>query len=129
MELVSCESIATEQVIQEVEVISKETDKFKCTKCSFESNWKNGLDVHMKIAHVLEMQQDNPLNKKYENTSHYWKNDHLGTVYQTFLDANEVIDSLDAPEEWKKCEKDKILEARRSAFSPGCWRNFPPWSR
>ena len=74
----------------------------------------------MKIAHVLEMQQDNPLNESYENTSHYWKNDHY---------ANEVIDSLNAPEQWKKCEKDKILEARRSAFSPGCLRNFPPWSR
>ena len=59
------------------------------------------------------MQKDNSLNEKYENTPHYWKTD-LGTVYQRILDADEVIDGLDAPEQWKICEKDKILEARRS---------------
>ena len=54
------------------------------------------------------MKKDNSLNEKYENTSHYWKTGHLGTVYQRFLDANEVIDGLDAPEQWKICEKDKF---------------------
>ena len=69
------ESIVTDQVMDQVEIIRKETGKFTCTKCSFESNWENGLDVHKKTAHVLEMQKDNSLNEKYENTSHYWKTD------------------------------------------------------
>ena len=107
------ESIVTDQVMDQVEIISKETGKSTCIKCSFESNWENGLDVHKKTAHVLKMQKDNSLNEKYENTSHYWKTGHLGTVYQRFL-VDEVIDGLDAPEQWKICEKDKILEARRS---------------
>ena len=46
------ESIVTDQVMDQVEIISKETGKFTCTKCSFESNWENGLDVHKKTAHV-----------------------------------------------------------------------------
>ena len=53
------------------------------------------------------------MNEKYENTSQYWKTD-LGTVYQRILDADEAIDGLDSHEQWKICEKDKILEARRS---------------
>ena len=50
------------------------------------------------------------MNEKYENTSQYWKTD-LGTVYQRILDADEAIDGLDAAEQWKIYEKDKILEA------------------
>ena len=51
------ESIVTDQVMDQVEIISKETGKSTCIKCSFKSNWKNGLDVHKKTAHVLEMQK------------------------------------------------------------------------
>ena len=53
------------------------------------------------------------MNEKYENTSQYWKTD-LGTVYLRILDADEAIDGLDAAEQWKIYEKDKILEAKRS---------------
>ena len=46
------ESIITDQVMDQVEIISKETGKSTCIKCSFESYWENGLDVHKKAAHV-----------------------------------------------------------------------------
>lgn len=71
------------------------------------------------------------MNEKYENTEYYWKNGWmwLGSVYQTFLDANDVIVEIGFSKEGKDAERNKVLEARKKAFSPGNWRNFPPWSR
>ena len=53
----------------------------------------------------------------------------MGSVYQTFLDANDVIEEIGFSKEGKDAERNKVLEARKKAFSPGNWRNFPPWSR
>ena len=117
----------TEQVTN-TENIIKEADKFPCRSCDFVSNWENGLEAHMKISHVESMQTNSSIVEKYESTAHYWKTGHLGTVYRRFLDANDIIDGLMVSEEWKLLEKNKVLEARKAAFNPGNWRNFPPWS-
>ena len=38
---------------------------------------------------------------KYAETCHYWKMGRLGTVFQTFIDANTIIESSNFPEELK----------------------------
>ena len=50
----------------------------------------------------------------------------LGTVYQSFLDANDIIEKSNLENEINEKEKEKILEARKSAFGSD-FRNFPPW--
>ena len=53
---------------------------------------------------------------KYPDTCHYWKTGRLGTEFQTFTDANEIIDNSNLSEENKEIEKAKILNARKCAF-------------
>ena len=36
---------------------------------------------------------------------------------------------MDFAVEDKDVEKKSVLDARKAAFSPGNWKNFPPWSR
>ena len=55
--------------------------------------------------------------EKYENTEHYWKTGRLGTFYQFFIDANDVLDNCNKlNNEEKKNEKMKVLDARKRAF-------------
>ena len=49
-------------------------------------------------------------------------------AYQTFLDANAVIDNCEMTETEKNQEKMKVLEARKLAFGPS-FEHFPPWSK
>ena len=63
----------------------------------------------------------------YENTKHYWKRKYLGSAYQTFIDANKVIDESPLNEDEKKEEIASILEARKEAIGK-YYQNFPPWS-
>ena len=51
----------------------------------------------------------------------------IGTAYQTFLDANYVIDKSELEEDDKEKEKAKILAARKTAFGDR-FMHFPPWS-
>ena len=112
----------TENVIYEEKV-----DHMSCQSCDFRSKWKTGLKVHMFCSHK-EMDKD--VCEQYESTSNYWKTGHLGTIFQRFLDANDLIDGLeDLSKQEKTIEKDRILEARKSAFNGENWRNFPPWSK
>ena len=52
----------------------------------------------------------------------------LCTVYQTFIDAIDIIDNSDLTEESKNHEKAKILDARKSALGPH-FSFVPPWNR
>ena len=52
----------------------------------------------------------------YSETEHYWKTGKLGTIYQTYLDVNEIIKSSNLSEESKDDEKAKALEERKFAF-------------
>ena len=54
--------------------------------------------------------------KQYSGTQYYWKTGRLGTVFQSFLDANEIIENSNLETETKIQDKEKILKARKSAF-------------
>ena len=110
---------------------------FKCEICDFSSNWKNGLEIHMSRKHssieqldgnssLSLIDEDKDDDQKYLDTLHYWKSGRLSSVYQTFLDANEIIDKSNFAEDVKKIEKEKILEARKSAFGND-FKYYPPW--
>ena len=66
------------------------------------------------------------LDEKYADTEKYWKTGILSTVYQSFLDANEIVDGSDLIEKEKEDEKAKILEARKCAFGDE-FKYYPPW--
>ena len=54
------------------------------------------------------------------------KNGWLGSAYQTFIDANEVIDAFDIHEDVIDIEKTTVLEARKCALGPN-FQGLPPW--
>ena len=107
-------------------------DDFPCLLCDFTSNWASGLEIHMTRKHGYIQQIDGDANEdieeglKYEETSHSWKNGKLGTIYQTFLDVNAIIDGSNLSEESKVKEKAKALESRKCAFGTEFHR-VPPW--
>jgi hypothetical protein len=104
---------------------------FSCDLCDFTSNWKNGLTIHMtrKYDRIEQLDGcgDDEENDKYLSSGHYWKKGWIGTVFQTYLDADDVIDKSNLNEEEKQVEKNKVLEARKLAFGTG-FEFFPPWS-
>jgi hypothetical protein len=52
----------------------------------------------------------------YSKTHQYWKAGILGTIFQLFLKANEIIEKGNLEEEAKCKEKENILQARKLAF-------------
>ena len=105
---------------------------FNCDLCDFNSKWKNGLRIHMTKKHSKIEQLDGHSemeigNDKYSSTKHYWKTGYLGTMYQSYLDAKEVIDESDLNPDDKEKEMLRLLEARKSAFGTN-FKHFPPWS-
>ena len=106
---------------------------YECSLCDFKSNWDNGLNIHMARKHA-EIEQldgnsenDETTDEKYAGSRHYWAEGRLSTVYQTFLDANEIIDKSELDEEEKEKEHAKLLDARKTAFGAH-FKHFPPWS-
>ena len=103
--------------------------------CDFESNWANGLNIHMVRKHANIEQLDGSVSlsdnldehDRYLKTIMYQKEEKLGTVYQTFLDVIDVIETSDLKEEAKDVEKDKVLETRKKAFGNE-FQHFPPWN-
>ena len=69
--------------------------------------------------------------KKYSGTIYYWKNDKLSTVYQSFLDAMDIIENSYTENKIKVKEKEKetekILQVRKFAFGDD-FRHNPPWN-
>ena len=107
-----------------------------CLICDFVSSWETGLKIHMTRKHLTVEQVDGNAtltdddiveDDKYSDTCHYWKTGILGTSFQTFLDANEIIDSSNFSEEIKEIEKAKVLEARKFAFGEN-YEYVPPWN-
>ena len=64
--------------------------------------------------------------EKYEETEHYWKTGMLSTVFQSYLDVNEILEKCELTEEEKVIEKKKVLEARKFAFGTD-YIYVPPW--
>ena len=108
------------------------TDEFSCDICDFKSNWANGLSIHVARKHSsieqLDGSDDLEESDKYSDTCHYWKTGRLGTVFQTFIDANEIIDSSNLSEVTKESEKTKVLDARKCAFGEN-FTHVPPWNQ
>ena len=99
------QSIEVEETNLTLESEQEETG-FNCDLCDFKSSWKNGLIVHIGRKHrkieqldgldtsdIDEDLEDSP----YLNTERYWKCGLLTTSYQSYIDANQLIDesSLD----------------------------------
>ena len=122
---------ATEIHIIEKNIVREDSEFYECQLCDFKSNWDNGLNIHMTRKHgeieQLDGNTDDTLDEHYEGTKHYWKLGRLGTVYQTFLDANTIINNSELDEDDKKKEKAKLLDARKTAFGDR-FMFFPPWS-
>jgi hypothetical protein len=113
----------------------KVLEDFPCLICDFSSNWKNGVEIHMARKHSTIDQTDGNISdevdddeEKYADTSHYWKTGRLGTSFQIFSDANEIIERSNFPEDFKVAEKAKILEARKSSFGEN-YKYVPPWNQ
>ena len=108
------------------------TDGFSCDICDFKSNWANGLSIHIARKHCSIEQVDGiddlKENDKYPDTCHYWKTGRLGTVFQTFIDVNEIIDTSNLSEVIKEIEKAKVLDARKCAFGEN-YAYVPPWNQ
>ena len=124
------ENIEKDEIVQSAEKLN---EHFECPICDFTSKWENGLNVHMSRKHSKMDQLDgfsdiDNHDKKYDDTMHYWKTGWLGTMYHSFLTANDIIDSSEMSEDLKKIEKEKILQARKTAFGSS-YSNFPPWSK
>ena len=128
----------TKPEVGKMEKLAEKADlSFGCQVCDFQSKWENGLKLHIARKHnkngmekfdELKNAENSEIDQKYENTNHYWKTAWLGTIYRTFIDANDIIKSSDILEEQKKIELTKVLEARKKAFGRSC-TNFPPWCR
>ena len=63
-----------------------------------------------------------------DDTCLHWKTGRLGTSFQTFLDANQIIDTSKFSEVFKEKEKAKVLEARKYAFGEN-FNYVPPWNQ
>ena len=83
---------------------------------------------HANIEQIDGFISENDDWDKYESCRHYWKHGHIGTVYQSFLDAVDIIENSKLTEESKQEEKEKVVEARRKAFGSN-FKHFPPWSK
>ena len=100
----------------------------------FYSNFENGLKVHLARKHSKIEQLDGHHDEEgeddeyYAGSKHFWKNGWLGGAFQSFCDANEVVNTCDISEEDRKIIKAEILEARRAALGSN-FMYFPPWDK
>ena len=107
--------------------------RFECEICDFQSNWQNGLNVHMSRKHSRIDQLDGHAtvstdDEKYAGSKHYWMKGWLGGAYQSYLDAYDTIENCDFSEDEKNAEKIKLLDARKAALGDS-YLHFPPWDK
>ena len=127
-------AVRNTSVVEANEEAGESEQEFPCLLCYFVSNWANGLKVHMTRKHPNIVQIDgnhadneDVEDEKYSSTDHYWKTGYLGTIFQTFLDAKDILKESDLLKETKAIENDKIVEARKRAFGPD-FKYYPPWT-
>ena len=143
------EEVSTQNTVlaEEANAISSETkdneneavkakENFECLECGFKSNWENGLKIHLTRKHTKIEQVDGSTmdsddetyeDDKYLTTKFYWEKGKLGTGYQVFMDANDIIDQSELSKDDKEKEKLRVLEARKIAFGAR-FRDYPPWN-
>ena len=128
------EDVLTDKIseVESCELTEKVDNSFACDVCDFCSNWENGLRVHMSKKHRNIEQIDGcddelDENDAYQGSQHYWKTGWIGTAYQTYLDAMEVIENTKFSVEVKLEERTKVIEARKEAFGSN-YKYYPPWT-
>ena len=106
---------------------------FPCNLCDFKSSWKNGLIVHTSRKHKKIEQLDgnietdeNDEDIAYQNTESYWCKGLLGRSFQSYIDANEILEESNLDKEAKEAEKAAVLDARKEAFGDD-HKYYPPW--
>ena len=130
----SASNISTSVEENNVALVSEHKEKigFNCDICEFKSSRENGLVVHMGMKHKNIEQLDGGLDtsvdedKRYYNTESYWKTGCLGTIFQDFLDAKEIIEESSLGDIEKEEERAAILAARKEAFGDD-FKYYPPW--
>ena len=71
---------------------------------------------------------ENYTDEMYYRTRHYWETSFLGSGYQNFLDANDILEEVIINKKEREHEKDKVLYARKEALGDN-YKYFPPWDR
>ena len=66
--------------------------------------------------------------EKYAGSKLYWMKGWLGGAYQSYIDAFDTIEECDLSEDEKNVEKEKLLNARKTALG-GSYEYFPPWDK
>ena len=119
--------VGSTEKVEETETEAEQAiEDFSCHICDFKSNWGNGLAIHMTKKHVQLEQLDGNTsiredseeieNDTFSETIRYWKEGKLGTAFQSYLDAIDVIETGNFSEDFKDIEKSQVLEARKQAF-------------
>ena len=111
---------------------------FECNFCDFKSSRKSGLTVHIGRKHNHKFPQldgntstdcvDDEDDILYISTENYWKRGFLSSVYQSYINALQLVEESDLDEKEKKIEKDEILCARKKALGDG-YLYYPPWRK
>ena len=83
------------------------------------------VEGNINKASISEDFEDNEIDK-YSSTIRYWKEGKLGTAFQSYLDAIDVLETSNFSEDFKDVEKSKVLEARKQAFGSE-FEYYPPW--
>ena len=131
-EKVSESNESEEEIIETTnEALAEKAEKcHSCDLCDFATNWVKGLRVHITRMHKnieqLDGCEDLVEDEKYLSCSRYWKDGYLGTSFQAYLDALDILETSNLSEEDKILEKDKVLEARKEAFGSE-FKYYPPW--
>ena len=85
--------------------------------------------IHSKIEQLDgNADHDSEGDENYEGSKHYWMKGWLGGAFQSFIDANKVLEECDLSEDDKNIEKAKVLNARKLALGDN-FKYFPPWDR
>ena len=103
--------------MEEINLAEQVKENFSCDICDVHSNWENGRAIHMTRKQAKIEQLDGSLSINEESD-----------VFQSFLDATNVIDESDFSDKFKYVEKAKVLEARKQAFGSD-FVHFPPWRK
>ena len=107
----------------------KNVSNFRCEECEFEAFSSIKLKMHIRCAHAKiengNARYERTLNEKYKNTEHYWKTGRIGISYQSFIEANFLIDAC-LPQYQQVVEKDLLFEARKKQFGSNYY-SYPPW--
>ena len=114
------------------ETLYRNTEDKDCDLCDFEGISRNSLVIHMGRKHksipqldgTSELEED----ERFISTDRYWKTGVLGSCFQTYLDANEIIDESTLDEDAKIIEKECVLQARKKAFGDD-FKYYPPWRK